>query len=786
VCELSQLKDKGFGFIKPQDGCKNMFFHVSGDGNEHAQSLVKGQAVSYLPARNRRGPCAIFIKDETQETSQDDTLLETADARQIRARCDARRGDRRKPRSEAPVVAAAPQAAAPAAADAAAEAPKPKKKKPKKDEASVVAAAPEAAATMTTLPIDRKDLADAIRHGERIEDPPNRCVCFRHDGVLYVTEADGKTAIAAHAESDAAKAAETLAIAIMAAGPCSEASRDYEQWRRENKDTTKFSNWFEWENAALGDLRQAPKKISGEMFERIMRRRMSGPEQLAASFPFMRRHDQRKMRAVVEAGLRGDIRLATELGQKVSQLESMRSMHRWMPKDNSFFPVADLTSTLRTNLETYGLKEWPRLTTDEVRDAFRQAAIRAEKRRAEAALREAKAIKVLKEAQAAHAARQAGELPDGADWAKGCCATLKGLQARQDLNGSVVEILDWNRTKGRWGTKVAATGEEVAVKPSNLTIAPDDWPLCDLQVPEKSRRDALRRLVCKIAANPTTRSAQPRNATTGYSEQEPLEGWQPPAAIEEQRLLALELVAYGESGEWIQGRGWGLNFQGSCAPAGPPLLKDLIWLDQELSKSSSNNCDELNMVGELLKLRGVTSSQFNYAPHADPLLVRCARRGGHRDRQMIRALVQAGEDVERCLRWREKQEKMGGYTNEYTWNGDTALMAAAKKGNLAAVKTLLSLGASNGHHCCYMEDEYDNSAADAAKRKGHTAVAEFIARYKSGQEVPSLFELASLELGTEELAKLPESGPRDSEEFRIGASGGNLGRDLRRGRQPSP
>ena len=89
VCELSQLKDKGFGFIKPQDGFKNMFFHVSGDGNEHAQSLVKGQAVSYLPARNRRGPCAIFIKAETQETSRDDTLLETADARQIRARCDA-------------------------------------------------------------------------------------------------------------------------------------------------------------------------------------------------------------------------------------------------------------------------------------------------------------------------------------------------------------------------------------------------------------------------------------------------------------------------------------------------------------------------------------------------------------------------------------------------------------------------------------------------------------------------------------------------------------------------
>ena len=245
--------------------------------------------------------------------------------------------------------------------------------------------------------------------------------------------------------------------------------------------------------------------------------------------------------------------------------------------------------------------------------------------------------------------------------------------------------------------------------------------------------------------------------TTGYSEQEPLESWQPPAALEEQRLLALELVTYGESGEWIRGRGSGLKFQGSCAPAGPPLLKDLIWLDQELHKSSSSNYDELDVVKELLTLRGVTSGWFDYAPCADPLLVRCARRGGHRDQQMIRALVEAGEHVERCLRWQEEQEKMGGYTNEWIWDGDTALMAAAKKGNLAAVKTLLSLGASNVHTSCYMEDKYDRSAADAAKRMGHTAVAEFIASYKSGQEIPSLFEPAALEMGTEELAKLPES-----------------------------
>ena len=36
--------------------------------------------------------------------------------------------------------------------------------------------------------IDTRDLRDAIAHGERVDDPANNRVRYRHDGVVYVTE----------------------------------------------------------------------------------------------------------------------------------------------------------------------------------------------------------------------------------------------------------------------------------------------------------------------------------------------------------------------------------------------------------------------------------------------------------------------------------------------------------------------------------------------------------------------------------------------------------------------
>lgn len=51
--------DKGFGFIKPDDGSEDLFVHYSeiqSDGG-HA-SLMDGQAVEFEVGQGQKGPCA--------------------------------------------------------------------------------------------------------------------------------------------------------------------------------------------------------------------------------------------------------------------------------------------------------------------------------------------------------------------------------------------------------------------------------------------------------------------------------------------------------------------------------------------------------------------------------------------------------------------------------------------------------------------------------------------------------------------------------------------------------
>ena len=659
--------------------------------------------------------------------------------------------------------------------------------------------------------IDPQDLRDAIAHGERINDPANNRVRFRHDGMVYVTEADGKTPISANAESEPAKAAEALARAISAAytsTPC-EGQRDFDEWQRKTGRYDEYPNWFAWENAALdpgqnarhgfggglggsfggggfyddddddaySDDDDAPHRepviLDDDMFRRLMRRRAGG-RPLAEGFEFMSRATQRIMRPAVEAQLRGQEAAATEILGKISQLDPLEKAakgHSHMPQMDGGFSMGGLAQQLRGSLEGYGLREWPRLTTAEVRESLAQftrraanAERKAEQHRREA---EAKAEAAKKEAQMVCEARKAGDaLPaGGAEWFNGCCAIVHGLQGRQDLNGLAVEILAWDGSKGRWATRVASTAEGVAVKPANLQLAPDDWPLCSEAVPEARRRAVLFKLLRKLAADPTKpwREGMPDvspSSASSYTEQEPPTDWQPPATLDAQRKLAHDFVIYGEAGEWARGRYGGSFFKGRCAPAGPPLVQDLIALARELDANAQDrygkNKDVCDVLQAMLTTRGVQPKYpCGYAPFADPLIVKCARRGDHLDRQMIRALAAEGMSVETCLQWEEVQEKMGGYTKEWTWNGDTALMAAAKRGNLAAVKTLLQLGAKNEHQCCYADDEYDKSASAAAKRKGQQAAAELIENYTP--EVPSLLELAAQQMDAEELASLPES-----------------------------
>ncbi len=53
---------KGYGFIKPDGGGKDLFFHFSGIVDQGSEELTDGDRVSYTIGEGRRGPAAINIR----------------------------------------------------------------------------------------------------------------------------------------------------------------------------------------------------------------------------------------------------------------------------------------------------------------------------------------------------------------------------------------------------------------------------------------------------------------------------------------------------------------------------------------------------------------------------------------------------------------------------------------------------------------------------------------------------------------------------------------------------
>jgi len=54
--------DKGFGFITPDDGSKDLFVHHSEIQMSGFKSLDEGQKVEYVVGQGQKGPCANNVK----------------------------------------------------------------------------------------------------------------------------------------------------------------------------------------------------------------------------------------------------------------------------------------------------------------------------------------------------------------------------------------------------------------------------------------------------------------------------------------------------------------------------------------------------------------------------------------------------------------------------------------------------------------------------------------------------------------------------------------------------
>jgi CspA family cold shock protein len=72
--------EKGYGFITPEDGGRDVFVHFSGIVGEGHRSLDEGERVSFNSEEGDKGPRAVDVKPvgaETEAETETETETET-------------------------------------------------------------------------------------------------------------------------------------------------------------------------------------------------------------------------------------------------------------------------------------------------------------------------------------------------------------------------------------------------------------------------------------------------------------------------------------------------------------------------------------------------------------------------------------------------------------------------------------------------------------------------------------------------------------------------------------
>lgn len=70
--------EKGYGFITPEDGSRDVFVHFSGIVGEGHRSLDEGERVSFSSEDGEKGPRAVDVKPAGADSASEEPAAEAA------------------------------------------------------------------------------------------------------------------------------------------------------------------------------------------------------------------------------------------------------------------------------------------------------------------------------------------------------------------------------------------------------------------------------------------------------------------------------------------------------------------------------------------------------------------------------------------------------------------------------------------------------------------------------------------------------------------------------------